>query len=206
MQKNYLIAAFEKTAAERFPEQAPELLASMHRRIEALREDNAGASREKWAHLESQIMPGIAIYESLQTVVSKEEAIQIIHSYVNAHARKYHILFRRLLKLPGLYHTMPGIFAKGVEEKFGSAAGFQYIIHEATKDVIRFDMVRCPYHDVCAQYGCPELCRCFCDSDDITYDSLHPKLLWHRTKTLGRGDDCCDFGLRITKLGDTHEI
>lgn len=30
MQKNYLIAAFEKTAAERFPAQAQELLASMH--------------------------------------------------------------------------------------------------------------------------------------------------------------------------------
>ncbi len=26
---------------------------------------------------------------------------------------------------------------------------------------------------------------------------LHPKLLWHRTKTLGRGDDCCDFCLKI---------
>lgn len=45
----------------------------------------------------------------------------------------------------------------------------------------------------------PELCRCFCDSDDITYDGLHPKLLWHRTKTLGRGNDCCDFGLMIQK-------
>ena len=199
MQKNYLIAAFEKTAEERFPAQAAQLLASMHHRIEALREDNAGASREKWEHLESQIMPGIAIYEVLQTVVSKEEALQILHSYVNAHARKYHTLFRRLLKLPGLYHKMPGIFAKGVEEKFGTAAGFQAITHEATKDVIRFDMVRCPYHDACQKYGRPELCRCFCDSDDITYDGLHPKLLWHRTKTLGRGDDCCDFGLRVTK-------
>ena len=199
MQKNYLIAAFEKTAEERFPAQAAQLLASMHHRIEALREDNAGASREKWEHLESQIMPGIAIYEVLQTVVSKEEALQILHSYVNAHARKYHTLFCRLLKLPGLYHKMPGIFAKGVEEKFGTAAGFQAITHEATRDVIRFDMVRCPYHDTCTHYGCPELCRCFCDSDDITYDSLHPKLLWHRTKTLGRGDDCCDFGLRVTK-------
>lgn len=199
MRKNYLIAAFEKTAAERFPAQAAQLLASMHQRIEALREDNAGASKEKWEHLESKIMPGIAIYEVLQTVVSKEEALQLIHSYVNAHARKYHTLFHRLLKLPGLYHKMPGIFAKGVEEKFGSAAGFQAITHEATKDVIRFDMVRCPYHDACVHYGCPELCRCFCDSDDITYDGLHPKLLWHRTKTLGRGDDCCDFGLRVTK-------
>ena len=76
MQKNYLIAAFEQTAAERFPAQGPELLAAMHRRIEALREDNAGASQELWAHLESQIMPGIAIYEVLQTVVSKEEALR----------------------------------------------------------------------------------------------------------------------------------
>ena len=21
----------------------------------------------------------------------------------------------------------------------------------------------------CTEYGCPELCRCFCDSDDISY-------------------------------------
>ena len=47
------------------------------------------------------------------------------------------------------------------------------------------------------RYGCPELCPCFCDSDDISYAGLHPKLLWHRTKTLGRGDDCCDFCLKI---------
>lgn len=199
MKKNYLIAAFEKTAAERFPAQSQELLRAMHQRIEALREDNAGASQERWAHLESQIMPGIAIYEVLQTVVSKEEALQIIHGYVNAHAQTYHDLFHRLLKLPGLYRTMPRIFAKGVAEKFGTAAGFQSIQREAAKDVIRFDMVRCPYHDACAQYSCPELCRCFCDSDDITYDNLHPKLVWHRTKTLGRGDDCCDFGLMVKR-------
>ena len=47
-----------------------------------------------------------------------------------------------------------------------------------------------------ARNGCPELCHCFCDSDDITDDGLHPKLYWHRTKTLGRGNDCCDFCLK----------
>lgn len=58
-------------------------------------------------------------------------------------------------------------------------------------------MTRCPYHDLTVQYGCPELCHCFCDSDDISYDHLHPKLLWHRTQTLGRGNDRCDFCLKI---------
>ena len=34
----------------------------------------------------------------------------------------------------------------------------------------------------------------------ITYDGLHPKLIWRRTKTPGRGDDCCDFMLHCQKV------
>ena len=60
-------------------------------------------------------------------------------------------------------------------------------------------MTKCPYHDTCVQHGCPELCPCFCDSDDISYAGLHPKLLWRRTRTLGRGGDRCDFCLKIQK-------
>ena len=63
----------------------------------------------------------------------------------------------------------------------------------------RVDMVKCPYHDTCAEYGYPELCRCFCDSDDISYAGLHPKLIWERSMTLGRGDDRCDFCMKIIK-------
>ena len=37
------------------------------------------------------------------------------------------------------------------------------------------------------------------DSDDISCAGLHPKLVWHRTKTLGRGDDRCDFCMKIIK-------
>ena len=31
------------------------------------------------------------------------------------------------------------------------------------------------------------------DGDDAGYGNLHPKLIWGRTKTIGRGGDCCDF-------------
>ena len=44
---------------------------------------------------------------------------------------------------------------------------------------------------------CPELCRCFCDSDDISYTGLHPKLIWERSMTLGRGNDRCDFCMKV---------
>ena len=38
-----------------------------------------------------------------------------------------------------------------------------------------------------------------CDSDDISYAGLHPKLIWERSMTLGRGDDRCDFCMKIIK-------
>ena len=98
--------------------------------------------------------------------------------------------------IPGLYRKIPALFAEQTSKLFGTAAGFAATEIQTTGGLWRIDMTKCPYRDACAQYGCPELCRCFCDSDDITYDGMHPKLLWHRTKTLGRGDDCCDFCLK----------
>lgn len=39
---------------------------------------------------------------------------------------------------------------------------------------------------------CEELCRLFCDVDNVTYGGLK-KLGFSRTKTLGYGKECCDF-------------
>ena len=64
---------------------------------------------------------------------------------------------------------------------------------------MRFDMVKCPYQDCCVRYGCPELVKGFCDTDDICYGNMHRRLFWGRTKTLGHGGSVCDFKLRITE-------
>ena len=48
-----------------------------------------------------------------------------------------------------------------------------------------------------AAYGCPEIVKGFCDADDICYGNMHPKISWDRTKTIGYGDDICDFKVHI---------
>jgi hypothetical protein len=79
---------------------------------------------------------------------------------------------------------------------FGKAAGFDYRpVPDAP--VFAADMTRCPYVDTCARYGCPELAQFSCKADDVTYGSLHPKLVWGRTQTLGTGGSCCDFRLSV---------
>ena len=197
MRKNYLISAFEQTLAERFPAQAEVLRAALEARLERLRAENAGASPEKLRHLEGQILPGIAAYETLQAVMPREEALRTVHGYVEKRAWKLKRVFEKLMRIPGLYRKVPGIFSRQTPKLFGETAGFAAREIQTDGGVWRVDMIRCPYHDECVRCGCPELCPCFCDSDDITYDGLHPKLVWHRTKTLGRGDDCCDFCLKL---------
>ncbi len=184
MKESYLAKAFRKTACERFPEQEAVLNSAFEKRLGELRSEHAGASRQRMQHLESQIMPGIAAYKTLQTVMPKEEALQTVHGYVEERAYRLKKTFLRLMRTPKF---------------FGISAGFEANEIRTTGGVWRIDMTRCPYHDECVRCGCPELCRCFCDSDDITYDGLHPKLIWQRTMTLGRGDDRCDFCMKVVK-------
>ena len=201
MKKNYLVTAFQKTAAQRFPEQAERLNWALDKRLAELWEENAGATPEEKFHLESQILPGIAAYQVLQTVLPREEALATLHGYVEERAWKLRKGLLGLMRIPGLWRRVPGLFAKGTRKFFGSAAGFAARELEVTGAVWRIDMTKCPYHDACVRYGCPELCPCFCDSDDITYGDLHPRLLWRRTETLGRGGGRCDFCLKIKEDG-----
>ena len=199
MKESYLTKAFRETARERFPEREAELNSAFKKRLGELRSEHAGASRQRMRHLESQIMPGIAAYETLQTVMPKEEALRTVHGYVEERAYRLKKIFLRLMRIPGLYKKVPGIFAAQTPKFFGISAGFEANEIRTTGGVWRIDMTRCPYHDECVRCGCPELCHCFRDSDDITYDGLHPKLIWQRTMTLGRGDDRCDFCMKVVK-------
>jgi len=199
MKESYLTKAFRKTAHERFPEWEAMLNSAFKKRLGELRSEHAGASRQRMRHLESQIMPGIAAYETLQTVMPKEEALRTVHGYVEERAYRLKKIFLRLMRIPGLYKKVPGIFAAQTPKFFGISAGFEANEIRTTGGVWRIDMTRCPYHDECVRCGCPELCHCFCDSDDITYDGLHPKLIWQRIMTLGRGDDGCDFCMKVVK-------
>ena len=199
MKESYLTSDFRRTAAQRFPSQAERLNAEFDARLQALLAENINESKQKRQHLKHQILPGIAAYETLCTVMPRDEALQTVHGYLEEYAGKAHRYIAALLRVPGLYRLVPGVFVMSTRTAFGSAAGFAVKEVQADKTAWRVDMMKCPYNDTCVKYGCPELCRCFCDSDDISYAGLHPKLLWHRTKTLGRGDDCCDFCLKLTE-------
>ena len=67
--ETYLSRDFRETVALRFPAQTKELDTAFDMRLSALLAENADASKEKQYHLQRQILPGIAAYETLQRVM-----------------------------------------------------------------------------------------------------------------------------------------
>ena len=86
MKTSYLTKGFRALAARRFPDRAAMLHTAFDRRLAELRRENAGVSKEKRRHLESQILPGIAAYEALRIVMPQEEALQAVRSCAIASA------------------------------------------------------------------------------------------------------------------------
>lgn len=58
---------------------------------------------------------------------------------------------------------------------------------------IHFNLRSCLYHDICVEKGCPELCRVYCENDNIAFSGLMPKIRFERVGTIGEGAECCDF-------------
>ncbi len=151
-------------------------------------------------HTEGMIYGGVALYRALQERgKSPEEALALTDAIMQEFAEGAAEKIRKLLKIPGLYRTVPSLFSTMVQKKYNAAAGFEMKIYDASRERARFDVITCPYYNTCKAMGCPELTTVFCNTDDCCYGNMHPKLYWHREGTIGRGGERCDFDIQVRK-------
>lgn len=160
--------------------------------------ENEKEPRALRMHTRKSIYPAIAAFQAmLKENINRKDAAEILYRYYEKQSEPVGNAIRTILKIPGLYKFVPRFFTRMTKKSFGEAAGFQAKWFCAGKNEMRFDMLVCPYQDICVRYSCPEIVRSFCRADDIRYGNMHAKLHWGRTKTLGLGGDCCDFRLTI---------
>ncbi len=175
-------------------EKADRIAEAAQTRYEELLAENKSDSKALRAHTYKRIYPAIAVYEAFRTEgVESEKAVWYIREYFQRFSAKMVPHLQRLIKVFGLAGKIPKLFLKISVKSFGTNAGFKYEFPDSHGNEARFNIVRCPYYETCRRYGCPEITTAFCDGDDAGYGNLHPSLIWGRTKTIGRGNDCCDF-------------
>jgi hypothetical protein len=145
----------------------------------------------RW-HLEQKILPGLALYQVLSEQDSNHEAVlaevgSLLEIGLRAFARFVHVY--TYLPLP--FAVMRQMFKASLLAYPKQGWGIEQI--ENSKTSFAFNVHRCFYLDVFTAYGAPELTPLYCRLDDLLYAPWSPSIRWERTKTLGRGDDCCDF-------------
>ncbi len=148
-----------------------------------------GKSENQRKTLVQTILPRIALYKAmLRSNLSNDETYKYMQKYMmDVVAKQKHLSMVKMEKVPGFYSLYSKIFLKVVRKT-------DLWESEQRHDKTSFDvtMKKCLWHTACVENDCGELCHLFCDVDNVTYGELK-KLGFSRTKTLGYGNDCCDF-------------
>jgi hypothetical protein len=153
-------------------------------------------------HLEQQILPGLALYQVLsQERKPREEVLAEVGSLLalGSASRAFSTVAKLHSHLPlpfALFRRLLHIALRAFPSQ-----GWNIDQLEESHTHITFTVHRCFYLDVLTCYGAPELTAAYCQLDDRAYVALSPSLRWERTKTLGRGDVCCNFRWSRGKLG-----
>lgn len=145
-------------------------------------------------HLEEGTLPALAFYQTLREENDDQEAAlaemdRILAALVERSGR------RKLVQIIG---RLPDPFAvlrianRWAMKRVYPPEGWRFEWVEDSDQCIAYDARECFYLNMLTAYGAPELLAHLCVADDLLFGDL-PGIAWERTKTLGRGDDRCDF-------------
>lgn len=148
-----------------------------------------GKTENQMKTLIQTILPRIALYKSfIAAGLSDDDVYKYMRKYMlEIVAAKKHSSTEKMEIVPGFYAIYSRVFLKIMR-----TTDLQESVQEHGKDYFNVTITKCLWHTACVENGCEELCRLFCDVDDVTYGGLK-KIGFTRTKTLGYGGDCCDF-------------
>lgn len=148
-----------------------------------------GKTENQMKTLIQTILPRIALYKSLQAEgLSDDDVYKYMRKYMlEIVAAKKHSSTAKMEIVPGFYAIYSKVFLKIMQ-----TTDLQESVQKHGKDYFNVTITKCLWHTACVENGCEELCRLFCDVDDVTYGGLK-KIGFTRTKTLGYGGECCDF-------------
>ena len=149
----------------------------------------SGRTPNQMKTLTATIIPRIALYKAVQQDNELSgKAYELTRKYmIEVIGRQKHASTSFLEKFPGFYRAYSKTFLKIMR-----TTNLQVSTQKEGMDYYDITITNCLWHNACVEFGCPELCRAFCEVDDITYGGLN-KLGFTRTQTLGMGGTCCDF-------------
>ena len=148
-----------------------------------------GKSKNQRKTFIETILPRIALYKAmLKSDLANDEVYEHMQKYmIDIVAKQKHLSMQKMEKVPCFYFLYSNIFLRVVRK-----TDLWESTQKHNKNSFDVTMKKCLWHTARIENDCDKLCHLFCDVDNITYGKLE-KIGFSRTKTLGYGEDCCDF-------------
>lgn len=176
---------------EKFGESKGETLFSLQQtRLEELLEGTSGKTKKQMKTLRHTIMPRIALYQILQASnIKQDEAYDIVKEYmVDVVCERMKKNFKKIEKMPFFYT----ILKKTIVRNLLKGGNWESELIHSDNNSFTAHVHKCLWYDATVENGCPELCRAFCECDDINFD-VFSKVDFYREGALGMGANKCDF-------------
>lgn len=179
--KEFLVEEFGENKGEA-------LFSEQEKTLDSLIANTKDKSENQMKTLVQTLLPRIAMYKVLSKDGTQESVYEHMRKYMmDKIALKKHESMAKMESVPGFYSLYSKIFLS-----FMRKTDLHDSVQTQGKDYFDVTISKCLWHTACVENGCAELCRLFCDVDDVSYGGLK-KMGFSRTKTLGYGGDCCDF-------------
>ncbi|MBQ6057630.1 MAG: L-2-amino-thiazoline-4-carboxylic acid hydrolase [Treponema sp.] len=187
---------FKTEIAKRFaPSETEKIWADAENRLFELYASHTDLPKGVSAHTDSFIFPAAAIYLAMKEADS-EIAYDIMKTKMAEKSDKMGQMIAKCCRYPGFKKFFLSMWDTMSHKMFGESAGFKNVFYPKEKSCFRMDITQCPYHTYLTEAGCPELNILFCENDIHSYGNL-PGLKFTRTKTIGAGDELCDFKMEL---------
>lgn len=126
-------------------------------------------SKSQRKTLAQTILPCIALYRALSECgLSQEDAYGYVQTYMlDKVAVEKHASTTKMELVPGFYAIYSAVFLRIMR-----TAGLWESTQTQGRDFFDVTITKCLWHTACGENGCPELCRLFCDADNVTYGGL----------------------------------
>ena len=166
-----------------------------HKRLYKMYIGHQGLPKGVAMHTDSFIFPAAAIYLAMKEI-NPDTAMDVMKKVMAEKSGKTGDIIAKFCRLPGFKKFFLGMWDSMSHKMFGEASGFKNVFYPKEKGCFRMDITQCPYNKYLTEQGCPELNILFCENDVHSYGNL-PGLKFTRTRTIGAGDDLCDFKMEL---------
>ena len=177
------------------PEQCKKVWRDAHRRLYKMYVEHQDLEKGVAMHTDAFIFPAAAIYLAMKDV-DPDMAYDVMKKIMAERSTKTGQTIAKWCKIPGFRKFFLNMWDSISHKMFGEASGFKNVFYPREKGCFRMDITQCPYNKYLTEQGCPELNILFCENDVHVYGNL-PGLKFSRTKTIGAGDELCDFKMEI---------